>query len=101
MCQDLPAKSIATAQLLVSELVTNAVVHAKGPIGLRISRDEGRVRVEVSDVGAAQPAQPPQPIPDPPAEAGRGFFLLNALASAWGTRPADRHGRETTWFELV
>jgi anti-sigma regulatory factor (Ser/Thr protein kinase) len=100
MCHDLPAKSIATAQLLVSELVTNAVVHGKGPIGLRISRDEGRVRVEVSDVGA-QPAQLPQPIPDPPAEAGRGFFLLDALASAWGTRPAGRHGPETTWFELT
>jgi anti-sigma regulatory factor (Ser/Thr protein kinase) len=99
MCHDLPAETVATAQLLVSELVTNAVVHGREPIGLRISRDQGMLRVEVSD-GGAQTAQLIQLVPDPDAEAGRGLFLLNALSSAWGTIPAGRRGPKTTWFEL-
>jgi len=100
MCHDLPAETVATAQLLVSELVTNAVVHGKAPIGLRISRNEDMVRVEISDAGAQTP-QLIQPGPDPHAEAGRGLFLLDALANAWGTIPASRHGPKTTWFELT
>jgi anti-sigma regulatory factor (Ser/Thr protein kinase) len=99
MCYGLSAETVATAQLLVSELVTNAVVHGKAPIGLRISRDEGMVRVEISDARAQTP-QLIRPLPDPQAEAGRGLFLLDALASAWGTIPAGRHGPKTTWFEL-
>lgn len=99
MCHDLPAETLDTAQLLVSELVTNAVVRGKAPIGLRISRDEGTLRVEVSDAGA-QTAQLIQPVPDPHAAAGRGLFLLDALANAWGTVPASRQGPKTTWFEL-
>ena len=100
MCQGLPVETVATAQLLVSELVTNAVVHGMGPIGLRISRDEGMLRVEISDVGALA-ALPIRLPPDPHAETGRGLFLLNALASAWGTIPASQHGPKTTWFELT
>ena len=99
MCHDLPAETVATAQLLVSELVNNAVVRGRGPIGLRISRDKDMLRVEVSD-GGAQTAQLIKLVPDPHAEAGRGLFLLSALASAWGTIPAGRQGPQTTWFEL-
>jgi anti-sigma regulatory factor (Ser/Thr protein kinase) len=99
MCRDLPAELVATAQLLVSELVTNAVVHGKGPIGLGIVRDNGMLRVEVSD-GSDQRGRLIELPSGPPAEAGRGLFLLNALAAAWGTIPAGRHGPKTTWFEL-
>jgi anti-sigma regulatory factor (Ser/Thr protein kinase) len=99
MCRNLSAELAATAQLLVSELVTNAVLHGEGPIGLRISRDKGMLRVEISDAGVhtARLVQLPA---FPPAEAGRGLFLLDALATAWGTIPAGRHGPKTTWFEL-
>jgi anti-sigma regulatory factor (Ser/Thr protein kinase) len=99
MCYGLSAETVATAQLLVSELVTNAVVHGKGPIGLRVSRDEGMVRVEISDARDQTPRLI-QPISEPQAEAGRSLFLLDALANAWGTIPAGGHGPKTTWFEL-
>ncbi|WP_246561690.1 ATP-binding protein [Streptomyces roseirectus] len=87
------------AVLLVSELVTNALRYADGPIGLRLSRPAvlGDVLlVEVSD-----------PLPDPPRERtarpddenGRGLLLLAAAANRWGTRP-DAVGK-TVWFELA
>jgi anti-sigma regulatory factor (Ser/Thr protein kinase) len=99
MCRNLSAELTATAQLLVSELVTHAVLHGEGPIGLRISRDMGMLRVEISD-GNAQPARLIELPAGPPAVAGRGLFLLDALATAWGTVPAGRHGPKIIWFEL-
>jgi anti-sigma regulatory factor (Ser/Thr protein kinase) len=99
MCQGLGARTADTAQLLVSELVTHAVVHGKGRIGLRIARDKGMLRVEISD-GDAENAPGLHALSDPHAETGRGEFLLEALASAWGTVPAGQHGPKTTWFEL-
>ncbi|WP_434600530.1 ATP-binding protein [Streptomyces sp. A5-4] len=91
--------------LLVSELVTNSLRYASGPIGVRLVRCHpaglppatGRVLlVEVSD-----------PLPDPPLarvagpddEGGRGMQLVARSALRWGTR----HGRtgKTVWFELA
>jgi anti-sigma regulatory factor (Ser/Thr protein kinase) len=99
MCYGLSEGTVATAGLIVSELVTTAVVHGKGPIGLRISRDEGLLRVEIREPGA-QTARLIQLHPDPQAASSRGLFLLNTLAHAWGTIPARRQGPKTTWFEL-
>jgi anti-sigma regulatory factor (Ser/Thr protein kinase) len=87
------------AALLVSELVTNALRHATGPIGVRLVRpgpQGGVLRVEVSDT-----------LPDPPHvraarpedEGGRGLRLLASAARRWGTRPADPG--KTVWFELA
>ncbi|MER6703482.1 ATP-binding protein [Streptomyces fumanus] len=87
------------AALLVSELVTNALRHATGPIGVRLVRprpQDGVLRVEVSDT-----------LPDPPRaraarpedESGRGLRLLACAARRWGTRPADPG--KTVWFELA
>ncbi|MCH0566296.1 ATP-binding protein [Streptomyces sp. MUM 2J] len=86
------------AALLVSELVTNALRHATGPIGLRLVRPDGLrnvLLVEVSD-----------PLPDPPRErdarpedeTGRGLQLVASAAHRWGTRPGE--GGKTVWFEL-
>jgi anti-sigma regulatory factor (Ser/Thr protein kinase) len=98
MCDGLPTAIVDAAQLLVSELVTNAVDHGEGPIRLQISRHRGTLRVEVSDTGAQ--FAPLTTTPDPQAIGGRGLFLLEALATKWGTIPADRHGPKTLWFEL-
>ncbi|MET8951716.1 ATP-binding protein [Streptomyces sp. NPDC004393] len=87
------------AALLVSELVTNALRHAPGPIGLRLVRSGGAspsLRVEVSDT-----------LPDPPrarsadaeSEDGRGLQLVAHSSRRWGTRPADTG--KTVWFELA
>ena len=86
------------AALLVSELVTNALRHATGPIGVRLVRPEavdGVLLVEVSD-----------PLPDPPREriaalddeSGRGLQLVAHAAHRWGTRPGVTG--KTVWFEL-
>jgi anti-anti-sigma factor len=89
------------AILLTSELVTNAVIHPdprEGDlIGLEITVFESRIRVAVSDSGAGfDPARR-----RPPHEAGgRGLFLVDAMATRWGTRRSDPDGRFTVWFEL-
>lgn len=88
--------------LLVSELVTNSLRHASGPIGVRLVRPLdplGSLLVEVSD-----------PLPDPPLarmatlddEGGRGLQLVARSSRRWGTRPG-RTGRtgKTVWFELA
>lgn len=82
-----------TVELLVSELVTNAVLHAEGDPELTI-RDLGdRIRVEVSDTSP----RPPQ-IDPPNLTGGRGLQLVDTLAARWGTdrRPAGK----TVWFEV-
>ncbi|MFJ4984026.1 SpoIIE family protein phosphatase [Streptomyces sp. NPDC088732] len=81
--------------LLVSELVTNSLRHAHGPIGVRVVRGSSLL-VEVSD-----------PLPDPPRErsagaedeGGRGLQLVARASRRWGTR----HGPpgKTVWFELA
>lgn len=87
------------AALLVSELVTNSLRHATGPIGVRLLRPAAlgdALRVEVSD-----------PLPDPPRErvahaedeSGRGLQLVAGSSRRWGTRPGAQG--KTVWFELA
>ncbi|MDQ4054734.1 MAG: PAS domain S-box protein [Actinomycetota bacterium] len=86
---------VDAAQLLVSEMVTNALVHAGTPIDLRVSIEGGGLRVEVTD-GSTQP-----PVPrsyGPMAGTGRGLRLLEQLVDRWGTL-AHEDGK-TVWFEL-
>ncbi|WP_233580522.1 SpoIIE family protein phosphatase [Streptomyces triticirhizae] len=83
------------AELLVSEVVTNAVRHARGPVELRVVRGS-TLLVEVTD-----------PVLDPPRErtatpedeGGRGLSMVSREARRWGTRrgPAGK----TVWFELT
>jgi GAF domain-containing protein len=83
--------------LLVTELVTNAVVHAGTEIELQMETADDGVRVEVVD---RSPASSPvlRPIPSETREGGRGVFLLDALASEWGTRHFG--GGKSVWFSL-
>ncbi|AXE78304.1 MULTISPECIES: ATP-binding protein [Streptomyces] len=85
--------------LVVSELVTNACLHADGPEELRIACTAKVLRVEVVDGGAGQPA------PRTPHRAGRpgghGMFIVQRLCLDWGVlRVADRAGK-TVWAELA
>ncbi len=85
------------ALLLVTELVTNAVVHAGTEIELRIETAPEGLRVEVVD---RSPGSLPviQPAPAETREGGRGVFLLDALADEWGTRHFS--GGKSVWFQL-
>jgi anti-sigma B factor antagonist len=93
---------LATAVLLTSELVTNAVVHPPPddgqPIELRISSYPDRVRVEVFDSGSGFD---PDRLPERPNETGgRGLMVVDQLASRWGIRRSPDDGRFCVWYEL-
>jgi len=83
------------AALLVTELVTNAVLHTRsGPeVTARLAGD--RLRVEVAD---DNPTPPVRQRYGPRAGTGRGLILVNELASAWGTESS--RGGKIVWFEL-
>ena len=83
--------------LVVSELVTNAVVHGAEPIVVTVVRAAERVRVEVTD-GAAD-ASPHNNRAAPDAETGRGLSVVTRLAVAWGWRATPGRGK-TVWAEL-
>ncbi|MEE1755950.1 ATP-binding protein [Streptomyces sp. SP18CS02] len=85
--------------LVVSELVTNACLHAEGPEELRVSLEAKVLRLEVEDRGAGQPE------PRTPHRAGRpgghGMFIVQRLCLDWGViRDDDRPGK-TVWAELA
>jgi anti-sigma regulatory factor (Ser/Thr protein kinase) len=87
--------------LLVSELVTNSLRYASGPIGLRL------VRPRVEDALPGLLVEVSDPLPDPPTErlaepddeGGRGLQLVACSSRRWGIR-RGRSGK-TVWFELA
>ena len=84
--------------LVVSELVTNACLHAGGPEELRLFRHAKALRLEVADGGAGSPA------PRTPHRAGRpgghGMFIVQRLCLDWGVVRAPGVAGKTVWAEL-
>ncbi|MFE9647962.1 SpoIIE family protein phosphatase [Streptomyces sp. NPDC006365] len=85
---------VDTAELLVSELVTNALRYGEGDIRLRLLLDRTLV-CEVWDAGLVQPRRRRARDTD---EGGRGLQLVGLLSAAWGSRRTPRG--KTVWFEL-
>ena len=83
------------AILLVTELVTNAVLHAGTPVEVAVDDDGGRVRFEVSDGSPAVPTPRRHSID---AATGRGLRLVASLSTDWGTE-ATATGKRI-WFVL-
>ncbi|MET8331636.1 ATP-binding protein [Streptomyces sp. NPDC005181] len=84
-----------TVELLVSETVTNALCHARGPVRLNLRLCGSHLRCEVEDTNSAAPVRRTACAD---AEGGRGMELLDLLAEAWGiSRTATG---KTMWFEL-
>lgn len=83
------------AVLLTSELVTNAVVHARGPMGLEVVRDDGGVEICVAD-GAHD--NPVVRHPGLFSDSGRGMAIVASVASAWGVRHTPTG--KVVWFVL-
>lgn len=81
--------------LLISELVTNAVRHAGGPVHLHIVVGQDNVRLEVIDEA---PDGPRSSSAGSFAERGRGLLIVDALASRWGVEELPPGKR--VWFEL-
>ena len=97
---DIQAAEVEAAKLVVSELVTNAVLHApqSSTSSLDLRLTDGVVRVLVTDGGLGEPER--QAAPDPwTGETGRGVLLVDAFAERWGTETHGRDGK-TVWCEL-
>jgi anti-sigma regulatory factor (Ser/Thr protein kinase) len=90
----LEPSELDTAKLLVTELVTNAMVHGEGTITLRSGLDDDQLMVEVIDEGSGfeVPAGPP-PLDD---SGGWGLQLVATKASRWGVFEGTTH----VWFAL-
>ncbi len=89
---DLDAGRLDTAVLLISELVTNAVLHGTGEIRLIIDVDGTDARFAVADEGEGTPVVSDTPGPD----GGWGLRLVGQLASRWGVLEE----RTQVWFEI-
>ena len=85
------------AMLLVSELVTNAVVHAKTVVAVNLRCEGTRITVEVHDGSDRMPADFDVA---PTASSGRGIHLVAAMADDWGVRATPGDGK-VVWFTLT
>ena len=93
-----PPSVVEVVSLLVSELVTNAVLHAKSDFEVDVREAvHGGVRVEVTDFGGGEPVAR-GPAPSEPR--GRGLQIVESLASRWGVERDDLGDVTTTWFEI-
>jgi len=83
------------ASLIVSELVTNSIVHANGPVTVRTSWADDRLHVDVSDYGGGTSTA------RDPDTSGRGLRIVDAFATRWGSVPRFDGAGRATWFELA
>ena len=86
---------VESAQLLISELVVNSVLHAESEVTVRLDLLPGKLRVGIAD---GSPVAPEVRTVDAASVTGRGLMIVEALASDWGVEPtADG---KVVWFEL-
>ncbi|MER7779955.1 ATP-binding protein [Streptomyces sp. NPDC096191] len=88
-------RMIQTAELLVSELITNAIRHGAGPPLIRLTWNGRLLRIAVSDYSDRRPRMRVTQSTEP---GGFGMQLLELLAHRWGVTP--RHPGKTVWAEL-
>ncbi len=81
--------------LCVSEVVTNAVLHARSAVSMVLTRTGDNVRVEVHD---DDPTMPVRRNPAPETPTGRGLLLLDRLTARWGASPSARG--KVVWFDF-
>lgn len=86
------------AELLITEVVTNALVHTDQGAEVSATVRAGRLRVEVRDHAGRLP-RPHVPSADDGTH-GRGLVLVQALADAWGVDPLAMGRGKVVWFEL-
>lgn len=93
-CEDLAEPT----ELLVSELVTNAVLHARSDVRMTLRRRLDHLRIEVSDHSAASPVRRPH---SEEAVTGRGMLLVDMLATSWGVAPPpEGEDGKVVWCEV-
>jgi anti-sigma regulatory factor (Ser/Thr protein kinase) len=86
-----------TLALLVSVVATNALLHGRGQVSLRVTARAPRLRVEVTDASDVVPVRRPA---TELGEGGRGLMLLDLLSDRWGVERVPPRGK-VVWFELL
>jgi len=97
-CEGFPDDTVYTACLLVTELVSNALLHGRGPVLLTVTCDAPGLRVEVHDESPDLPLIIDRPLL---AEHGAGLRLVSAMASSWGSSPRQGQPGKRVWFTLA
>ncbi|UXY31475.1 SpoIIE family protein phosphatase [Streptomyces sp. HUAS TT20] len=92
-----PADDLDTVLLVVSELVTNALVHTDGQVRLDLTLVNHRLRVAVADASPRTPMKPTNIGWE--ATGGRGILLVEAVSVAWGTLPVS--GGKQVWADIA
>ncbi|HVF03951.1 MAG TPA: ATP-binding protein [Frankiaceae bacterium] len=82
--------------LVVSELVTNAILHGEGEVTLDVVVEPHAVRIAVEDL---DPGTPEAREAGLDADSGRGLALVSKIAARWGVRPGDRG--KVVWAEVL
>lgn len=90
-------ETVDTVELLTSELVTNALVHARAAEELVVCVEASLIRIEVTDSVPQPPVR--QTVP-PDAPHGRGLAIVDALARDWGVAPEGVGGKRV-WFNVA
>lgn len=91
--QPLPPSAAAAIELVVDELVTNAVIHAAPPFQVAMTTIDGAIHGEVSDNSSTAPT------PKPPSDdGGFGLRIVDAHTNRWGYTP--KPGGKTVWFDI-
>jgi anti-sigma regulatory factor (Ser/Thr protein kinase) len=90
------ADVIEDAALIVTELATNAVLHARSAFTVAVSWTDATVRVSVEDASPITPSPRPAGFA---ASSGRGLGLVAAVASRWSTQPVD--GGKVVWADIA
>ncbi|MBA3808923.1 MAG: ATP-binding protein [Solirubrobacterales bacterium] len=92
---DVSEETRDAVELMVSELATNCVRHARSDFRITLELARGTVRVEARDSGQGQPT-PRSPEPSEPS--GRGRLIVEAMSERWGVIAGA--GGKTVWFEV-
>ncbi len=85
--------------LMVSELVTNAIVYGSTDFEVAVAVAGEELRIEVADGGAQRPAM--RPMPKPTEAHGRGLRIVKELSDRWGVDTAAERPGKRVWFEVA
>lgn len=89
-------EAVFLAQLLTTELVTNAVRHAGSHVDITVARREDRIRIEARDYSTELPRMPESDA----STRHRGLLLVDDLSEDWGVEVHDQDGK-VVWFEVL
>ncbi len=95
LCGKVAPERLGDLSLVISELVSNALVHGRGQVVFRLQFDEGIIRGEVIDEGGGFEHEIRERGADDVG--GRGLFVVEALTNRWGIHEGTTH----VWFELA